>query len=354
MTSETATSDTPAPAGPKTNRVGLTQKDYDGAKSTLCAGCGHDAISNAIRVAYFELGIHPSEVAKLSGIGCSSKTPAYFLGESFGFNSVHGRMPAVATGAALANRNINLIAVSGDGDSASIGMGQFVHFLRRNIKMTYIIENNGVYGLTKGQFSATADAQSVLKHGDKNHLGPIDTCALAIELGCDFVARSFSGDRKQLVPMLKAAITHGGTAMLDVISPCVTFNDHDGSTKSYKYARDNDWVLHEIGFVPGYEMVSVEYDEGTTKDVKLPDGSHITLTKLDQLEYDPTDRIGAIRTCHQARNEGKIVTGLLYVNPNTKAFDKTLNLSDTILSELPMSKLRPGPAALAEAMDELR
>ena len=349
----TPTQGTPAPKGPPTNRLGKILKEYRGGESTLCAGCGHDAISAAITQAYFELGIDPHTVAKMSGIGCSSKTPAYFLGTSFGFNSVHGRMPAVATGAAVANRDLGLIAVSGDGDTASIGMGQFVHFLRRNIRMTYVIENNGVYGLTKGQFSATADLDSVLKHGEENLLGPIDTCALAIGLGCDFVGRSFSGDRKQLVPLLKAAIAHEGTALLDVISPCVTFNDHDGSTKSYKYTRANDWVLHEIGFVPGYENVTVEYDEGTTKDVELPDGSHITLKKLER-DYDPSDRMEALRVCDEARREKKIVTGLLYVKPGTRAYDDTIALSRTPLSQLDEGALRPGPDALAQAMEELK
>ncbi len=341
-----------ASSAPKTNRLGLVLKDYRGSESTLCAGCGHDAISAAITQAYFELGVDQRTVAKMSGIGCSSKTPAYFLGESFGFNSVHGRMPSVATGANLANKGLHLIGVSGDGDTASIGMGQFVHFLRRNVRMTYIIENNGVYGLTKGQFSATADADSVLKYGTRNDLEGIDTCAMAIDLGCDFVARSFSGDRKQLVPLIKAAISHGATALLDVISPCVTFNDHDGSTKSYKYARANDWVLHEIGFVPGFENVTVDYAEGETRDVALPDGSHITLKKLDG-DYDPTDRIEALRVLHRGREEKKIVTGLLYVNPDTQSFADVLNMVDRPLSQLTEAAVRPGPAALQELMDEL-
>ena len=350
--SETTTPTPSAPA-PKTNRLGLVLKDYRGGKSTLCAGCGHDAISAAITQAYYELGVDQRKVAKLSGIGCSSKTPAYFLGQSFGFNSVHGRMPAVATGTNLANRGLELIAVSGDGDTASIGMGQFVHFLRRNIRMVYVIENNGVYGLTKGQFSATADVDSVLKHGTRNDLEAIDMCGLAIELGCDFVARSFSGDRKQLIPLIEAAAAHGGTALLDVISPCVTFNDHEGSTKSYKYARENDWALHEIGFVPGYQNVEVDMAAGETRDVELPDGSHITLKKLDE-DYDPTDRLEAMKVLHRARDEKKIVTGLLYVNPESKSFAKQLNLVDTPLAQLGEADLRPTAAQLAEIMDEMK
>ncbi len=337
----------------KKNKLGLVLQDYRGGKSTLCAGCGHDAISGAIQQAYFELGIDAKTVAKMSGIGCSSKTPAYFLGQAFGFNSVHGRMPAVATGAGLANRSLHLIGVSGDGDTASIGMGQFVHLLRRNVRMVYIIENNGVYGLTKGQFSATADKDSTLKHGDRNEMEAIDCCALAVELGCDFVARSFSGDKKQLVPLIEAAIKHRGTALLDVISPCVTFNDHAGSTKSYDYARANDWVLHQIGFVPEAEQVTVDYAPGTTRDVKMPDGSHLTLTKLGE-DYDPTDRMNALRVCNKARNEKKIVTGLLYVNPESVAIDRQLGMVDTPLSRLTDAMVRPSPDCLREAMDELR
>jgi 2-oxoglutarate ferredoxin oxidoreductase subunit beta len=337
----------------KKNKLGLVLQDYKGGKSTLCVGCGHDAISGSIQQAYFELGIDAKTVAKMSGIGCSSKTPAYFLGQSFGFNSVHGRMPAVATGANLANHHMNLIGVSGDGDTASIGMGQFVHLLRRNVRMVYIIENNGVYGLTKGQFSATADKDSTLKHGDRNEMEAIDCCALAVQLGCDFVARSFSGDKRQLVPLIEAAIKHGGTALLDVISPCVTFNDHQGSTKSYEYAKANDWVLHQIGFVQDAEQVTVDYAPGTTRDVKLPDGSHITLTKVGD-DYDPTQRMNALEICHRARVEKKIVTGLLYVNPESRAFDRQLNLGNTPLSRLPEAAVRPAPSRLQEVMDELR
>src|SRR5262249_14525125 len=269
------------PAAPKhTNRLGYTLADYKGADSTLCAGCGHDAITSQIIKAFYEYGVEPHRVAKLSGIGCSSKTPAYFLSRSHGFNGVHGRMPALGTGVMLANQTLVSIGVSGDGDTASIGAGQFVHLLRRNVPMIYIVENNGVYGLTKGQFSATADLGSQLKTGVVNDLPAIDLCAMAIELGCGYVARSFSGDMKQLVALIKGAIAHRGTALLDVISPCVTFNNHESSTKSYKWAKDHEEAIQEIGFVPFFEEIHVDYDAGTTQDVKLHDGSHIRLKKL--------------------------------------------------------------------------
>src|SRR5512140_2442177 len=261
-----ATTATSTP-GQKTNRIGLSVLDYRGGKTTLCAGCGHNAISERIIDAMYEMGVQPERVAKLSGIGCSSKSPAYFMGRSHSFNAVHGRMPSVATGAMLANRNLLALGVSGDGDSASIGIGQFVHLMRRNLPMIYIIEDNGVYGLTKGQFSATADLGSRLKTGTVNDLPAIDTCALAIQLGATFVGRSFSGDKKQLSAMLKAAIAHKGTVMLDVISPCVTFNDHEGSTKSYKYMKDHDEPLQDINFVPHFEEIDVDYDQGTTVEV---------------------------------------------------------------------------------------
>lgn len=268
------TTPTPAPGSPspKTNHAGLTVLDYRGGKTTLCAGCGHNAITERIIDAMYEMGIQPENVAKLSGIGCSSKSPAYFASRAHGFNSVHGRMPSVATGVALANQKLMLIGISGDGDTASIGIGQFVHLMRRNLPIIYIIEDNGVYGLTKGQFSATADLGSKLKTGVINDLPPIDTCALAIQLGATFVARSFSGDKKQLSNLLKAAIAHRGTVMLDVISPCVTFNDHEGSTKSYKYSKDHEEQIQEVGFVPSFENIEVDYDPGTTTTVRMHDG----------------------------------------------------------------------------------
>src|ERR1700759_3652861 len=277
---------------PKTNHIGLTVVEYKGGKTTLCAGCGHNAISERIIDAMFEVVINPSRVAKLSGIGCSSKSPAYFMSRSPSFNSVHGRMPSVATGTLLANQNLLAIGGSGDGDTASIGVGQFVHLMRRNIPMIYIIEDNGVYGLTKGQFSATADLGSKLKTGVINDLPPIDTCALAIMMGATFVGRSFSGDKKQLSAMLKAAIAHKGTVMLDVVSPCVTFNDHEGSTKSYKYVKEHEETLQDISFVPHFEDIDVEYDPGSTIQVTMHDGSRLNLRKLEE-DYDPTMKIQA-------------------------------------------------------------
>src|SRR6187401_3653491 len=276
-------------ADAKKNRIGLEITPYRGGKTTLCAGCGHNAISERIIDAFFEMGIQPRDVIKLSGIGCSSKSPAYFLGDAHGFNSVHGRMPSVGTGALLANGKMIAIGISGDGDTGAIGIGQFVHMMRRNAPMVYIIEDNGCYGLTKGQFSPTADLGSKLKTGVVNDLPPIDTCALAVELGATFVARSFSGDKKQLLALLKAALSHRGTVMLDVISPCVTLNDHEGSTKSYSYVKDHDDQLEEISFVPYFEDITVEYEPGSTQEVTMHDGSKLRLKKLEE-EYDPTDK----------------------------------------------------------------
>src|SRR5438067_288709 len=278
----------------KMNRIGLEPQIYRGGKTTLCAGCGHNAISERIIDAFYEMGIDPRQVIKLSGIGCSSKGPAYFLGGSHGFNAVHGRMPSVGTGAMLANHKLIAIGVSGDGDTGAIGIGQFVHLMRRNLPIIYIIEDNGCYGLTKGQFSPTADLGSKLKTGVVNDLPPIDTCALAIELGATFVARSFSGDKKQLLSLLKASLAHRGTVMLDVISPCVTFNDHEGSTKSYSYVKDHDEPIEDVSFVPFFEDISVEYDPGTTQDIVLHDGSHILLQKLST-DYDPSNKGEALR-----------------------------------------------------------
>src|SRR5436305_7400636 len=277
---------TPAP---KTNRLGLKVIEYSGGKTTLCAGCGHNAITERVIDAMYEMGVQPERVLKLSGIGCSSKTPAYFIGRAHSFNSLHGRMPSVATGAVLANRGMLSIGVSGDGDTASIGMGQFIHLMRRNLPIIYIIEDNGVYGLTKGQFSATADLGSKQKSGVINDLPAIDTCALAIQLGATFVGRSFSGDKKQLLSMLKAAIAHKGTVMLDVISPCVTFNDHEGSTKSYKFMQEYDEPINEVGFVASFDDIAVDYDSGEVFEVEMHDGSSLRLRKLQE-DYDPTDR----------------------------------------------------------------
>jgi 2-oxoglutarate ferredoxin oxidoreductase subunit beta len=346
-------STTITPASKKVNRIGLEVLNYKGSKTTLCAGCGHNAISERIVECFYELGIEPWSVAKFSGIGCSSKSPAYFLGQSHGFNSVHGRMPAVATGALVANRTLLGLGVTGDGDTASIGLGQFMHMVRRNVPLIYVIENNGVYGLTKGQFSATADVGSTLKTGAPNQLPPFDCCALALQWGATFVARSFSGDKKQLQSLLKAAIAHNGLTVIDVISPCVTFNDHDGSTKSYSYVKDHEEALHELDFVPFFEDISVEIKEGEVRDVALHDGSHLKIRKLAR-EYDPTDRMAALSALEQAEAKGEVLTGVLYVNTTRPNFIDVLNLVDQPLATLPESVVRPTRAALNEIMEELR
>ena len=348
----TPTTSTPTPA-PKTNRLGLSVIDYRGGKTTLCAGCGHNAISERIIDALYEMGVQPERVAKLSGIGCSSKSPAYFLSRAHSFNAVHGRMPSVATGAVLANRSLIALGVSGDGDSASIGIGQFVHLMRRNLPLIYIIEDNGVYGLTKGQFSATADVGSKLKTGVINDLPPIDTCELAISLGATFVGRSFSGDKRQLHAMLKAAVAHEGTVMLDVVSPCVTFNDHEGSTKSYKYMKDHDEPLQEINFIPSFENIDVEYDAGEVLEVSMHDGSRLRLRKLEE-DYDPTDKIRAVTRLNEAKERGEMLTGVLYVNTKAPTFLDMLNMTDEPLATLPASVVRPGCEVLEQVMEELR
>lgn len=347
-----ATTPTSTPP-PKTNRIGLTVLDYRGGKTTLCAGCGHNAISERIIDAMYEMGVPPERVIKPSGIGCSSKSPAYFMSRSHSFNAVHGRMPSVATGAVLANRRLIALGVSGDGDTASIGIGQFVHLMRRNLPIIYIIEDNGVYGLTKGQFSATADLGSKLKSGVINDLPPIDTCALAISLGATFVGRSFSGDKKQLHSMLKAAIAHHGTVMLDVVSPCVTFNDHEGSTKSYKYMKDHEEPLQDITFVPAFEEINVEYDPGATVEVTMHDGSHLRLRKLEE-DYDPTDKINAIKRLGEAHDKNEVLTGVFYVNTQAPDFIEMLNITDEPLATLSDSVVRPGREVLEAAMEELR
>jgi 2-oxoglutarate/2-oxoacid ferredoxin oxidoreductase subunit beta len=344
---------TAPPPGKKQNRIGLDLLPYRGSKTTLCAGCGHNAISERIIDAFFEMGIDPRQVIKLSGIGCSSKSPAYFLGGSHGFNAVHGRMPSVGTGAMLANSKLIAIGISGDGDTGAIGIGQFVHLMRRNLPMIYIIEDNGCYGLTKGQFSPTADMGSKLKNGVVNDLPPIDTCALAIELGATFVARSFSGDKKQLLTLLKAALAHRGTVMLDVLSPCVTFNDHEGSTKSYAYVRDHDEPISDVSFVPAFEDISVDYEEGSMQEVTLHDGSKLYLRKLGE-GYDPTDKVSAIRQLHEAAGRGEFATGLIYVAPDRDDFLTLLNLIDEPLATLPLERTRPPREALEEIMESLR
>ena len=340
------------PSGGKVNRIGLPMADYKGGDSTLCAGCGHDAITSQIVRAFWEYGVEPHRLAKLSGIGCSSKTPAYFLNQSHGINAVHGRMPAVGTGAVLGNKDLIALGVSGDGDSASIGLGQFCHMLRRNVPMIYLVENNGVYGLTKGQFSATADYGSKSKGGSVNELPAIDVCALAIELGCNFVARSFAGDPKQLISLLKGAIGHRGTAMLDIVSPCVTFNNHEGSTKSYPFAKAHDEVLHELSFVPFFEQIDVEYEEGESVDVSLHDGSHLTLRKLHH-GYSPTDKIGALRMLTEATEQRELLTGLVYINEEGDDFISQLNTVDRPLATLTQEETQPSREALQEIMESL-
>jgi 2-oxoglutarate ferredoxin oxidoreductase subunit beta len=345
-----ATTTTPPPK--KVNRIGLENTAYKGKKTTLCAGCGHNAISERIIEACYTLGVEPHRVAKLSGIGCSSKSPAYFLGSSHGFNAVHGRMPSVATGTMLANRTLIALGVSGDGDTASIGIGQFVHLMRRNLPVIYIIEDNGVYGLTKGQFSATADIGSKLKTGVVNDLPPIDTCALAIQLGATYVGRSFSGDKRQLLALLEGALAHRGTVMLDVISPCVTFNDHEGSTKSYSYVKDHDEPVADVSFVPFFEDIAVDYDPGTTTDITLHDGSHLLLKKL-AADYDPTNKVEALRLLTEAHDRGEVVTGLFYVDTQRENFLDLLNLVDEPLATLPEARVRPPKAVLDEVMESL-
>jgi 2-oxoglutarate/2-oxoacid ferredoxin oxidoreductase subunit beta len=338
---------------PKVNHIGLPVLEYRGGKSTLCAGCGHNAISERIVDAMFEMGVQPERVLKMSGIGCSSKSPAYFMNRAHSFNSVHGRMPSVTTGAMLANHNMLALGVSGDGDTASIGMGQFVHLMRRNLPMIYIIEDNGVYGLTKGQFSATADIGSKLKTGVINDLPAIDTCALAIQLGATFVGRSFSGDKKQLLAMLKAAIAHKGTVMLDVISPCVTFNDHEGSTKSYKFLQENDEPINEVGFVASFDDIEVDYDSGQVYDVEMHDGSSLRLRKLLE-DYDPTDKANAVRTLMEAHESNEILTGVFYIDTQKPTIIDQLGMVDEPLSTLPQSVTRPPKSALESLMKNLQ
>lgn len=335
------------------NKLGYTVDYYEGALSTLCAGCGHDSISAGIIQAAYEMNIEPHKLAKLSGIGCSSKTPAYFLSNSHGFNSVHGRMPSVATGANLANRDLIYFGVSGDGDTASIGMGQFVHVIRRALNMTYIVMNNGCYGLTKGQDSATADQGSKNKSGNVNLFESIDLASLAIELGATFVAQSFSGDKTQLVPLIKAAMNHPGFAFINVISPCVTFNNNVGSTKSYDYVREHVEATATIDFVPEMKEISVEYGKGTHKQVKMHDGSVIQLHKLSE-DWDPLNRQSAMNAMLNAKGKNEILTGLLYVNPDAHDLHHMINTSDRALNTLTQAELCPGSEMLAEINADLR
>ncbi|MBE7544728.1 MAG: 2-oxoacid:ferredoxin oxidoreductase subunit beta [Bryobacteraceae bacterium] len=337
----------------KLNPLGFEILDYRGGKSTLCAGCGHNAITERLIEAAWAMGVEPWRVAKVSGIGCSSKTPAYFLGQSHGFNALHGRAPAVATGALLANHSLRCVVVSGDGDTASIGMGQYIHMLRRNPPLTYIIENNGVYGLTKGQFSATADRGSTLKNGTPNELAPIDCCQLALELGATFVARSFSGDKRQLSAILKACLGHNGLAVVDVISPCTTFNDHSGSTKSYAYMRDHEEPIHDIDFIPHYEDIAIEYEEGAAREVTLHDGSRMVLRKLKR-DYDPHDRLHALQALYAAAEANEVLTGVLYAETGRPNLAQSLKLVPEPLATLPEAQTRPSPAALEAVMEEFR
>ena len=327
------------------NARGYTRRDYEGKVSTLCAGCGHDSISAAIVQACYELDIEPHRLAKLSGIGCSSKTPDYFLGASHGFNSVHGRMPSVLTGANMANRELIYMGVSGDGDSASIGLGQFAHAVRRGVNMMYMVENNGVYGLTKGQFSATSDRGSKSKGGATNHDSAIDLAALALQLGATYVARSFSGDKEQLVPLIKGALTHKGAAIIDTLSPCVAFNNHMGSTKSYDYVREHNEALNTLDFMPDHAEITADYAPGSLELVTQHDGSILKLRKLHS-HYDPTDRAAAISYLHARAAEGEIVTGLLYVDPEPKELHDYLNTAAAPLNGMSDDRLVPGAKAL--------
>jgi 2-oxoglutarate/2-oxoacid ferredoxin oxidoreductase subunit beta len=340
------------PALPK-NALGYTHRDYEGSVSTLCAGCGHDSITGAIIQACFELSIEPHRVAKISGIGCSSKTPTYFLGQSHGFNSVHGRMPSVLTGANLANRDLIYLGVSGDGDSASIGLGQFAHAVRRGVNMVYIVENNGVYGLTKGQFSATADRGSKSKRGAVNTDNSIDLVAMALQLGATFVARSFSGDKEQLTPLIKAAIEHQGAAFIDVISPCVAFNNHDGSTKSFDYVREHNIAVNRLDFIIGRAPITVDYAPGEVEVVEQHDGSRLVLRKVAP-EYDPHDRRKAAAYLQESAAAGEIATGLLYVDREPEDLHASFNTVTSPLNALGENELCPGAAALDKINASLR
>ncbi len=335
------------------NALGLTRADYDGVMSTLCAGCGHDAITASMARAFFELSIEPHRAVKVSGIGCSSKTTAYFLKESHGNNTVHGRMPSVATGAIAANHELTYIGVSGDGDSLSIGLGQFVHAMRRNVNMLYMLENNGVYGLTKGQFSAAADIGSTSKKGAVNELPPIDPVALALSVGATFVARGFSGDREQLVPLIKAGLKHKGFGLIDVISPCVSFNDHKGSTKSYAHTYKFYHPAVHADYVPPSKDIEASYKAGEVVPVRLHDGGEILLRKIDK-HYDPRDRAAAIANVMKAQESKEIVTGLLYIDETQKDMHEMARMSETPLNELAYEELNPGADKLKELMKGFR
>ena len=335
------------------NIIGLTRDVYKGSASTLCAGCGHNSITNNLIKALYDYGVDPYKLAKMSGIGCSSKTPAYFVDRAHGFNGVHGRMPSIATGAKLANRELMVLGISGDGDTASIGLGQFCHMIRRNVDCTYIIEDNGCYGLTKGQFSATADRGSVLKKGQVNEFETIDVCGVAVELGATFVARSFSGDGKQLIPLLQAAFAHRGVAVLDVISPCVAFNDHEGSTKSYNYVKEHHAMLHTPDFIMGGKEITVDYEPGTVQEIEFEDGSRVLLRKLEH-EYDATSRMEALRVMHGGRERGELVTGLLFVDPHARDLGARERLPQKPLARMDENDLRIGREDWENLMESFR
>jgi len=335
------------------NAIGLTVRDYEGSVSTLCAGCGHDSVTAAIVRSFYELATPPHMIAKLSGIGCSSKTPTYFVAGAHGFNSAHGRMPSIATGAAAANRTLTYIGISGDGDSLSIGIGQMVHAIRRNVDMLYIIENNGVYGLTKGQFSASADIGTKSKRGEANRQSPIDPVMLALSLGATFVARSFSGDKAQLVPLIKAGLAHKGFALIDVISPCVTFNDHEGSTKSYVYTRKHLQEVTQADLVPIRTEITADYAAGTVVNVPMHDGTVVRLRKV-AVDYNPSDRLAATAYLQHAQSKGEIPTGLLYIDEKAPEMHELANTTDVPLSRVPYEKLCPGSAALAKLQEDYR
>lgn len=337
----------------RVNLIGLERSDYTGRPTSLCKGCGHNSISSQIIAVAYELGIPPNRVIKMSGIGCSSKSPAYFLGMSHGFNALHGRMPSVTTGASIANRELHAIGVSGDGDTSSIGMGQFKHIVRRNVHMIYIVENNGVYGLTKGQFSATAEKGLKLKYAGVQKLPPIDLCLEALASEATFVARSFAGDAKQVRELLKAALSHRGTALLDIISPCVTFNNEASSQKSFGYGKDHEMPLQEITYIPQAEEIQVDYEPGEEQLVQMHDGSYILLKKLDPVLHDPTDRMKAIELLERAHRNEEFITGLIYLDNDRPAFDETLEMVATPLVQLGADALRPSKEALNQVMAKM-
>ncbi|HEX6541487.1 MAG TPA: 2-oxoacid:ferredoxin oxidoreductase subunit beta [Ktedonobacterales bacterium] len=340
------------PPAQGTNLIGLTRNDYKGRPSTLCKGCGHDSISARIISVAYDLSLEPTQVIKLSGIGCSSKTPAYFLNQSHGFNGLHGRMPSMATGALLANHTLKAVGISGDGDTGSIGLGQYIHMMRRNVPVVYIIENNGVYGLTKGQFSATADEGQKLKYAGLNELPPIDVCMEALIADCGFVARSFAGDPRQVEALLKAALSHRGTAVLDIISPCVSFNDHEDSTKSYAWGKSHEEVVSDFSFIPFRQEISVDYDEGQSADVTMHDGSIIRLKKVDD-SHDPRDRMAAMRLLEDAKEKQEFITGLIYINEERPSLTELERLPETPLARMTQEKLRPSRDALDALMRDM-